>query len=450
VNPKGDTLSIHQVDGQDIAIGASVTVRGGTVTLDEHNSLVFAAAAGFSGPVIFDYTVADSDGLTTTGTVTSSAYLASLVPQIETALAAHGLPHGTNIQELLSIASVVAPGAFGAIGTDEGPGYHAAPGHDLNIDQTSPDTQMLLDYLVSIVGAQTSDVGHPLLAAGADGTWISAIDQGLVFQAVLAGDSDIALGLGGSDAGFSSTGSAAHAWSRMFAQLALDPDMSADQVTQADGHAQGHSVQSTVQGGDQLSIHIDGSDAGTPQAALSNLFGFVDFVSADGSNALEVARTVMVAQTAGGADDQHASVSMRQNGVNAVEAQFYRVDDYAGTIGGLKPGDAGYDAASDGRAYHTTTGTTWIAGAGYGQYSQAELVGVNSGDLIVMRLSDGTHDYYAFAQANETVDGQSVNHAWNYGMNTWGWEDLYGGGDHDFNDLVVRLDFVHQQGDAVF
>ena len=34
----------------------------------------------------------------------------------------------------------------------------------------------------------------------------------------------------------------------------------------------------------------------------------------------------------------------------------------------------------------------------------------------------------------------------NYGHNTWGWEDTRGGGDHDFNDLVVQLDFTSNTG----
>ena len=54
--------------------------------------------------------------------------------------------------------------------------------------------------------------------------------------------------------------------------------------------------------------------------------------------------------------------------------------------------------------------------------------------------------YWAFSQANEQVGGQSVAHLWNYGLNTWGWEDTKGGGDHDFNDLVVQLDFTSASG----
>ena len=48
--------------------------------------------------------------------------------------------------------------------------------------------------------------------------------------------------------------------------------------------------------------------------------------------------------------------------------------------------------------------------------------------------------------ANEIVNGAPVGHLWNYGLNTWGWEDTYGGGDRDYNDMVVQLDFTSASG----
>ena len=44
------------------------------------------------------------------------------------------------------------------------------------------------------------------------------------------------------------------------------------------------------------------------------------------------------------------------------------------------------------------------------------------------------------------MNGQPVGHLWNYGLNTWGWEDTYGGGDRDYNDLIVQLDFTSAAG----
>ncbi|MFG1441342.1 cadherin-like domain-containing protein, partial [Xanthobacter sp. V0B-10] len=441
-HPGGAALTITQVNGHNIAAGRSVDVRGGQVLLNEHNTLVFTADPAFSGSVSFSYTAVDTNGFGAEATVTSSAALATLAPQIDAALDAHGLPRVADLGDLLAIASVVAPGAFGTAETTQG--YHAGPGYALDLDTANANPDLLMQALLAIVGAQTSGTGHEVLTADASGSWTSSIDQSLVFQAALADSSDLELDLGADGTSALSLQPTMSAWSRAFAQQMLSADVSADFVTQSDGHAQAYSYQSTVAAGSQLSVDINGQTAGTPQAALSNLYGFVDFVSADGQSSVEVARTVMVAQTAGGADDQHATVTMRQNGVLHVQVEFYRVDDYSGTIDGLHPGDAGYDAASQARAYQTTAGGTWISGAGYGELSTAELIGINSGDLVVMRLETPDHDFYAFAEANEVSNGTHVNHIWNYGLNTWGWEDLYGGGDQDFNDLVVRLDFNQQ------
>lgn len=46
------------------------------------------------------------------------------------------------------------------------------------------------------------------------------------------------------------------------------------------------------------------------------------------------------------------------------------------------------------------------------------------------------------------MSGQHVGHLWNYGVNTWGWEDMNGGGDFDYNDLIVGLDFTSASGNG--
>ena len=100
------------------------------------------------------------------------------------------------------------------------------------------------------------------------------------------------------------------------------------------------------------------------------------------------------------------------------------------------------------RAYQLSSGAPSLGGPGYGNFEQGDLMHVNAGDLIAMQLTNNTHGntYSAFAQANETVNGQHVAHLWNYGLNTWGWEDTFGGGDHDYNDMVVQLDFTSASG----
>ncbi len=76
------------------------------------------------------------------------------------------------------------------------------------------------------------------------------------------------------------------------------------------------------------------------------------------------------------------------------------------------------------------------------------MLGVDAGDIIAMKLVNNTtgQTFWSFAPANETVDGQAVAHLWNYGMNTWGFEDMLGGGDRDYNDMVIGLDFTSAAG----
>ncbi|MGE3652449.1 MAG: DUF4114 domain-containing protein, partial [Reyranellaceae bacterium] len=124
------------------------------------------------------------------------------------------------------------------------------------------------------------------------------------------------------------------------------------------------------------------------------------------------------------------------------------VDDYTGTIDGRRPDQAGYEALAAGRAYQLGSGGTSLGGPGYGNFEQTGLLNVDAGDLIAMKLVNNTtgNTYWAFAHANEMAAGHHVGHLWNYGFNTWGWEDTHGGGDRDFNDLVVQLDFTSTSG----
>ena len=133
---------------------------------------------------------------------------------------------------------------------------------------------------------------------------------------------------------------------------------------------------------------------------------------------------------------------LRQAGEDALQVTLYRVDDQSGTIVGKSPGQEGYAEAAQSRAYQT------IAGPGFGQFGQSQFANVDAGDLVAMRLDNLTwgQTYWAFANANESVGGQPVNHLWSYGLNTWGWEDTWGGGDRDFNDLVVQVDFTSASG----
>ena len=214
-----------------------------------------------------------------------------------------------------------------------------------------------------------------------------------------------------------------------------------------DKQAQGWVGQSVVEAGEHLSVSINAPSTVALQASMTSPFDFADFTSAAG--AVRVARPVAVAETAGAADDTVAVVRVRQNGENTLSLTFYKVDDLTGTIDGLAAGRGGLSPRrSHGRAYQLTSGGTALSGPGYGNFGQSGLTNVDAGDFIAMKLvnnTTGAH-YLAFAHANETVAGQTSAICGTTGLNTWGWEDTFGGGDRDFNDLIVQLDFTSASG----
>ncbi len=408
------------------------------------------------------------------GTSAAAPMWTSLVSQFDTIFHDQGLPQLGFMNDLLYYADAIAPGSFNDIVfgnnvtsfhsggpldtldpktgvlsdvTLTGFGYHAGPGYDLASGLGTPNGTLLARALTAIAHQQISfhalpDVVNPDGHAG----WTSGADQTLLFQAMSADGAQVGVATGPDAFGFFSNASDDFAWTNQLAQQSLQPDFDPRLVILYDKQAQGALMQQGVHANEALALSIDGGAAQAMQGMLSTAFGFADFTNQDGD--VRVARPVAVAETAGGHDDQLAIVRIRQNGEDDLSLTLYRVDDLNGAIGGLHPGDAGYEAALHARAYHTTNGDTAIRGPGYGDFTQVALQHVNAGDLIAMELTNNTHGdtYSAFAQTNEVVNGQHVGHLWSYGLNTWGWEDTKGGGDRDFNDLVVGLDFTSASG----
>lgn len=421
------------------------------------------------------------------GTSAASPLWSALGAQINAVFSDQGLPNLGFMNDLLYTAAVIAPGSFNDVTvgnnissfvqdengsyttasqnqpassptdpdppvvttriTPTGYGYSAGPGYDLVTGLGTPNGMLLARALTLIAHHQYSYAGLPdvIVSDGADG-WQSGVDQSLLFQAMdgLADAVDVQIG-GGRRTFFTNTPSEAYAWTSRMAQQSLQADFSPELVRLFDGQSQGALMETRAAVGDSIAVDIASSATQAAQATLSQSFGFADFISDDGSSAVRVAQSVAVAETAGKAKDQNAVIRMRQNGADSLSLELYEVDDYQGTVAGLSPGSAGYAAAAHARAYEFEGGGTEILGPGYGQYRQAEITGVDAGDLIAMRLTNNTSGmkYWAFAEANS--DG-GTPHLWNYGANIWGWEDLYGGGDRDYNDLVVQIDFTSTAG----
>jgi hypothetical protein len=420
-----------------------------------------------------------SDG----GTSAATPLWASLTTQFNAIFHDQGLPSLGFYNDLLYIASVIAPGAFndvqlgnndntytmsttgptgyynnntgtnsffnnGFYMTPTGQGEQATVGYDLVSGLGTPDGTLLVRALTTIAHHQVSfSTSPPLLDSDNHGGWTSGADQILILQATTPGaDLGIDVLHGNQILGFASAEPGSYAWTSRLAQQSLQPDFDPALAVLFDKQAQGTATQIHLNNHESLAVSIGGSTAQAVQAALSNDFGFADFFS--GNEALRVARPVAIAETVGGQNDQLAVVRLRQVGVDNLSLTLYKVDDFSGKIGNLHPGDAGYQGAIDGRAYLTSSGFASMGGPGYGQFGEALIQHVNAGDLIAMRLTNNTSGavFLGFTQGNETVGGQQVAHLMNYGSNTWGFEDTWGGGDHDFNDLIVQLDFTSAYG----
>jgi hypothetical protein len=405
------------------------------------------------------------------GTSASAPLWASLMAQIDTVFHDQGLPNLGYANDLLYTAAAISPGSFNDIvfgnnvgsylyggpidsdGTDitlTGFGYNAGPSYDLTTGLGSPNGLLLTRTLSAIGHAQTWFADSPaVLDSNGSGGWTMGASQSLLVQTISTTTTTVTVFDGTEEQHVTSAPTARFAWTAQLAQQSLQDDFDPALVRLFDGQKQGALMQVSATEDTPLAVQIGGAATLTPQVVLTNDYGFVDFASSSGSSTVHVAREVAIAETAGGHDDQLAVVRIRQNGMDEVSVMLFRVDDLNGTIDGLKPGDALYATAAQIRAYQTTEGGSTIFGAGYGNYTQAMLTHVDAGDKIAIKLTDHTtgHDYWSFAQANEVgSDGQHVGHAWNYGLNTWGFEDQYGGGDRDFNDAVVGLDFTSAAG----
>jgi hypothetical protein len=403
------------------------------------------------------------------GTSAATPLWATLASQINAIFTDQGLPNLGYMNDLLYTAGVIAPASFSDISignstssflyggsytsdgvdiTPTGYGYSAGTGYDLVTGLGTPNGVLLARALTGIAHSQVYFGGLPdLIDSNGAGGWTSGTAQTLLLQTSATASATVAVHTGSDTTDASSTAHGPYAWTSQLAQQSLQSDFDGDLLALFDGQGQGNLAQAIVANGDTVSVTFNGGGTVAAQANLSSSSGFADFFS-DAGNSLRLAQAVAVAETANGADDVNVVVRMRQVAGADLSLMLYKVDDYNGTIGGLAPDQAGYAAAAAGRAYAVMGGGTTIAGPGDGNAGQAQITGVDAGDLIAMQLTNVTNGdtFWAFSQANEMVGGEHVAHLWNYGANTWGWEDLAGGGDRDFNDLVVQLDFTSTAG----
>jgi hypothetical protein len=142
---------------------------------------------------------------------------------------------------------------------------------------------------------------------------------------------------------------------------------------------------------------------------------------------------------------QAADVSAKVNGLVP-----YKVDDLTGLVNGLLPGDPGYLQAvlSSGRRLTSTDFLLSSSANGSFSFSVDDrqdfafllLSGGSSSDLISRNPTNARDPgnplaFFSIGAANP--DGNV--HMLSLGTNSYGFEDLWGGGDSDFNDLVMSV-----------
>ncbi|NEO82787.1 MAG: DUF4347 domain-containing protein [Spirulina sp. SIO3F2] len=119
------------------------------------------------------------------------------------------------------------------------------------------------------------------------------------------------------------------------------------------------------------------------------------------------------------------------------ELGFYTIDNAAGAIDNLMPGDSGYAAAALARRVNFSTG--FDGGKLFAPFMVAN--GTVSDFLSqnpTNQFHGEVHTYFAFMGANP----DKIDHVRLLGDNTFAFEDLLGGGDFDYNDAVIQATFV--------
>ncbi|WP_353932490.1 tandem-95 repeat protein [Okeanomitos corallinicola TIOX110] len=122
---------------------------------------------------------------------------------------------------------------------------------------------------------------------------------------------------------------------------------------------------------------------------------------------------------------------------------WYIVDDENGSIGGLNPGDRGYAQIAISQRSIASFTRDGIESAQLRGLLAPYLIADSSRDDFLEDnplnfAGEGPLAYFAFSAANP--DG--VDHILQLGDNTFGFEDLENGGDRDFNDIIMQVNFT--------
>jgi hypothetical protein len=142
-----------------------------------------------------------------------------------------------------------------------------------------------------------------------------------------------------------------------------------------------------------------------------------------------------------------AEFSLKSDAVFRNQVGFYAVDDETGKIGNLKPGDIGYaEAAVKNSVVNIDKSQTTVSDPSFAgdRLLAAYLIANGTTESFLANnksntlTTTGVQAYFSYLGANP----DKVDHIRLLGDNRFGFEDLSGGGDRDFNDLVLQVKFT--------
>lgn len=430
-------------------------------------------AANAGGNLMYLVPSANMDSTTPDdGTSAAAPLWASLGVQLNAVFSDQGLPNLGYMNDLLYIASAIAPASFNDVlygnntssflsggsylsgpgldpVTPTGYGYEAGEGYDLVSGLGTPNGMVLARTLTTIAHTQTYELANGVSYAVIDPvSGASTAAQTLLVQNNFIG-AGVLVQVDGTDAVSMGSNSAFGWTSRLAGQAVQGDNFDSDLMPLLDGAMKSAPYQIGVSAGDVLGVTANGVALDAYQELLTSEYGFVQF--GDAAGGITLARPVAIAQTAGGVPDQEAVVRIRQNGGDQTQLEIYRVDDLNGGIdtgaGVVLPGQAGYAAAAAARNYQLVGGGTVIDAPGQKNFLQVEIADVDQGDIVALKYTNVTTGevYWAFSQGN-TGQASAI---FAYGLNTWGFEDRPLTGDHDYQDLVVQLDFTSTAGSGL-
>jgi hypothetical protein len=229
-------------------------------------------------------------------------------------------------------------------------------------------------------------------------------------------------------------------------------------------------ISGTFAAGDRFSLQLESLDGSTVSFSPGQLSvsdrgsGVFDLSFANGL-ALQIQQTTTSAPLGVGTNQTvdfevidllSVSGSVQANFSAYREAAFdnvvglYKIDDASGTVGGIAPGDTGYARA----AIENRVGNIELSPANQRQVNlnatldggslYAPFILVDSLPLVFLSqnpdnlVGPGPNAYFLFGAANPDRADRVVL----LGNNTFGFEDLPGGGDFDYNDLIFTVDLT--------